>query len=229
MSIESNILQIRQRIAMACERSNRSVDDVKLMAVSKFHPWQSVCEAADSGITLFGENRVQEGKLKQGMCPNNLEWHLIGHLQSNKCRDAVHFFSMIQSIDSLELAAEINEHAKKQCKNMPVLMEVNIGGESTKFGYSPDNLLAELEQLNALERLEIYGLMAIPPWSADPEKTRIMFRKLRDLKTQCEDVLQAPLPVLSMGMSDDFEVAIEEGSTLIRIGTAIFGNRPKKV
>jgi pyridoxal phosphate enzyme (YggS family) len=198
------------------------------MAVSKFHPAQSVCEAAEAGITLFGENRVQEGKLKIPQCPSSLHWHLIGHLQSNKCRDAVHCFEMVQSVDSYALAEELNRMAEKQYKSLPVLLEVNIAGEATKFGYKPEEVLNDLERLNTLSRLEIHGLMAIPPWAADPEKTRPMFRRLADLKKQCEDQLGAPLPVLSMGMSDDFEVAIEEGSTLVRIGTAIFGARPKK-
>ncbi|MBR4250307.1 MAG: YggS family pyridoxal phosphate-dependent enzyme [Verrucomicrobia bacterium] len=228
MSIESNIASIRQRIGQACERVRRDPSEVSLMAVSKFHPAQSVCEAAEAGITLFGENRVQEGKLKIPQCPSSLHWHLIGHLQSNKCRDAVHCFEMVQSVDSYALAEELNRMAEKQYKSLPVLLEVNIAGEATKFGYKPEEVLNDLERLNALSRLEIHGLMAIPPWAADPEKTRPMFRRLADLKKQCEDHLGAPLPVLSMGMSDDFEVAIEEGSTLVRIGTAIFGARPKK-
>ena len=228
MSIESNITSIRQRIGQACERVRRDPSEVSLMAVSKFHPAQSVCEAAEAGITLFGENRVQEGKLKIPQCPSSLHWHLIGHLQSNKCRDAVHCFEMVQSVDSYALAEELNRMAEKQYKSLPVLLEVNIAGEATKFGYKPEEVLNDLERLNALSRLEIHGLMAIPPWAADPEKTRPMFRRLADLKKQCEDHLGAPLPVLSMGMSDDFEVAIEEGSTLVRIGTAIFGARPKK-
>ena len=228
MSIESNIASIRQRIGQACERAHRDPAEVSLMAVSKFHPAQAVCEAAEAGITLFGENRVQEGKLKIPQCPSALHWHLIGHLQSNKCRDAVHCFEMVQSVDSYALAEELNRMAEKQYKSLPVLLEVNIAGEATKFGYKPQDVLGDLERLNSLSRLEIHGLMAIPPWAADPEKTRPMFRRLADLKKQCEDQLGAPLPVLSMGMSDDFEVAIEEGSTLVRIGTAIFGARPKK-
>lgn len=225
MSIESNIHSIRERIEHACERSGRTPSEVTLMAVSKFHPWQAVCEAAQAGIQVFGENRVQEGKSKIPQCPSGLHWHLIGHLQSNKCRDAVHFFEMIQSVDSLSLAEEINRMADKAASYLPILLEVNIAGESTKFGYNPQSLLNDLEKLNALNRLEIQGLMAIPPWAADPEKSRPLFRKLVDLKKQCEDILQAPLPTLSMGMSDDFEVAIEEGSTLVRVGTAIFGER----
>lgn len=228
MSITENIAHIREGIEQACSRSHRSIEEVTLMAVSKFHPWQAVCEAAEAGIQIFGENRVQEGKLKISQCPPNLHWHLIGHLQSNKCRDAVHFFEMIQSVDSFELAEELNRMAEKQAKTLPILLEINIAGEATKFGYEPQAMLKDLEKLNSLKRLEIHGLMAIPPWAADPEKTRPLFHKMAELKKQCEDILQAPLPCLSMGMSGDFEVAIEEGSTLVRIGTAIFGERPKK-
>lgn len=227
MSIAENIALIRQRMEQACLHSHRSLDEITLMAVSKFHPWQAVVEAAETGIQVFGENRVQEAKLKISQCPANLHWHLIGHLQSNKCRDAVHFFEMIQSVDSFALAEELNRAAEKQAKTLPILLEINIAGEATKFGYNPQALLQDLEKLNSLNRLEIHGLMAIPPWAADPEKTRPLFHKLAELKKQCEEIFQAPLPCLSMGMSGDFEVAIEEGSTLIRIGTAIFGERPK--
>jgi hypothetical protein len=177
---------------------------------------------------LFGENRVQEAKIKIGQCPGNLEWHMIGHLQSNKCRDAVHFFRMIQSVDSLALAQEIEKWCEKASRTMPILLEVNLAGESSKFGFHPDRLLGELAEINSLRRLEIHGLMTIAPWTEDPEKVRPVFRGLRALKIQCEEILGAPLPHLSMGMSGDFEVAIEEGSTVVRIGSALFGPRPGK-
>jgi pyridoxal phosphate enzyme (YggS family) len=154
-----------------------------------------------------------------------LRWQMIGHLQSNKCRDAVHLFEMIQSVDSLALAEEINKCADKAAKTMPILLEVNIAGESSKFGYPPEKLLAELKLINALPKIEIHGLMTIAPWTNESEKVRPVFRKLRELKSECEQILGAPLPQLSMGMSGDFEIAIEEGSTLVRIGTALFGPR----
>jgi pyridoxal phosphate enzyme (YggS family) len=182
--------------------------------------------AAELGLTLFGENRVQEAKVKIGQCPGRLHWHMIGHLQSNKCRDAVHFFECIQSVDSLALAEEINKWAERAAKTMPVLLEVNVAGESSKFGYKPEHLVAEVSRLNALRRLELQGLMTIAPWTSEPEKVRPVFRRLRELKEQCEQVLGAPLPHLSMGMSGDYEVAIEEGATIIRVGTALFGARP---
>lgn len=227
MSIASNLALIRSRIEAACHKARRDPVEVALMAVTKGQPPDAVREAAEHGQTLFGENKVQEGKVKVSMCPARLHWHLIGHLQTNKCRDAVHFFEMIQSVDSLHLAEEIQKRAEQAAKRVAVLLEVNVAGESSKFGYQPAVLLNELTSLNALSRLEIHGLMGIPPWSPDPERVRPMFRQLRELKTQCEDLLGAPLPQLSMGMSGDFEVAIEEGSTMVRIGTAIFGERKK--
>jgi len=156
-----------------------------------------------------------------------LRWHMIGHLQSNKCRDAVELFKMIQSVDSLSLAQEINKRAEQAATTMPVLMEVNVAGEASKFGYRPEQLLAELKELNALPRIEIHGLMTMPPWSAEAEKAQPHFRRLRELKERAEAVLGAPLPHLSMGMSGDFEIAIEEGATMVRIGTELFGPRPK--
>ena len=168
---------------------------------------------------------MQEAKAKIPLCPNRLRWHMIGHLQTNKCREAVELFEMVQSVDSLHLAEELNQRAEQAGKRLPILLEANIVGEASKFGYPPDRLLAQLEQLNALPRLEIHGLMTIPPWSPLPERARPVFRKLRDLKAQCEQILGAPLPHLSMGMTGDFEVAIEEGATMVRIGTALFGER----
>jgi pyridoxal phosphate enzyme (YggS family) len=153
---------------------------------------------------------------------------MIGHLQSNKARDAVSMFSMIQSVDSLSLAEELNKRAEQAAKTIPILLEVNIVGEASKFGYKPEQLLSDFERLNALPRLEIHGLMTIPPWTPLPERVRPVFRRLRELKGECEQQLGAPIPHLSMGMSGDFEVAIEEGATLIRIGTALFGERRKE-
>ena len=227
MDLTDNLNQIRMRIAAACERAGRDPSSVTLMAVSKNQPPERVRAAADLGLRLFGENRVQEAKAKIGLCPGALRWHLIGHLQSNKCRDAVHFFELIQSVDSLSLAAEVHKWADKAARTMPILLEVNVAGEASKFGYRPEALLAELAQVNALKRIEIHGLMTLAPWTPTPEKVRPVFRRLRELKEQCEQLLGAPLPHLSMGMSEDFEVAIEEGATLIRIGTALFGARPK--
>jgi pyridoxal phosphate enzyme (YggS family) len=215
------------KIAAACQRCGRDPSTVTLVAVSKNHPPEAVRAAADLGVTVFGENRVQEAKIKIGQCPSRLHWHFIGHLQSNKCRDAVHFFEMIQSVDSLSLADEINKWADKSGKTMPILLEVNIAGEASKYGYRPEALLEDLLKINALRKIEIHGLMTVAPWSPEPEKARMIFRALRELKIRCEELLGAPLPHLSMGMSGDFEVAIEEGATMVRVGTALFGERPK--
>jgi PLP dependent protein len=227
MDLAANLENIRQRIGAACERAGRPADSVILQAVSKGQLPETIRAAADLGLTLFGENKVQEAKAKIGRCPGNLRWHMIGHLQSNKCRDAVHFFQMIQSVDSLSLAQEINKWADKSAKTMQILLEVNIAGESSKFGYRPEQLLAELLQINALSQIEIHGLMTIAPWTPDPEKVRPIFQRLRQLKEQCDELLGAPLPHLSMGMSGDFEIAIEEGATIVRIGTALFGPRAR--
>ncbi len=225
MDLAENLSSVRNRIAAACERAGRNPDSVTLLAVSKTHPPEIVSEAARLGLTLFGENKVQEAKAKIPLCPGRLRWHMLGHLQSNKCRDAVELFAMIQSVDSLHLAEEINKRADQASKRMPILLEINAGGEASKFGYRPEQLLADLPRINQMSRLEIQGLMTIPPWASNPEKVRPMFRQLRELKIKCENILGAPLPHLSMGMSGDFEVAIEEGATIVRIGTALFGER----
>jgi PLP dependent protein len=225
MDLAANLNSLQQRIALACTRAQRDPASVTLLPVTKSHPPEIVNEAVQIGLTVFGENKVQEAKAKIPLCSNRLRWHMIGHLQSNKCRDAVELFAMIQSVDSLHLAEEINRRADRAAKTMPVLIEVNVAGEASKFGYRPEQLLAELPQLNALKRLEIQGLMTVPPWAPEPETVRPLFRQMRELKTQCEQKLGIPLPHLSMGMSGDFEVAIEEGATLVRIGTALFGPR----
>jgi PLP dependent protein len=225
VSLAENIEKIQRQIDAGCRRVGRAPDSVTLLAVTKTQPPEAVTAAANLGLTLFGENKVQEAKPKIPLCPGKLHWHFIGHLQSNKCRDAIGLFEMIQSVDSLPLAQELNNRAEQASKTMPILLEVNVAGEGSKFGYSPETLLAELEELNNLPRLEIHGLMSVPPWSPQAENSRPHFQRLRELKAQCEQILGAPLPHLSMGMSGDFEVAIEEGSTMVRIGTAIFGPR----
>lgn len=224
--IAENLAKLRARIAAACDKTSRDPATVEIVAVSKFHPPESVAAAARLGLTVFGESRVQEAKIKIPQCPGRLQWHLIGHLQSNKARDAVSLFHMIQSVDSLVLAGELQRQAEKQSKNLRVLLEVNVAGEASKFGWQPLRLLAELEETNSLSRLEIHGLMTLAPFSTDPEKVRPIFQKLAGLRDRCAEKLGAPLPVLSMGMSGDFEVAIQEGSTMVRVGAALFGERP---
>ena len=226
MSLIESLEKIQQRITAACVRAGRDPGSVTLLAVTKSQPPEVVREAADCGQALFGENKIQEAKAKIPLCPSRLHWHFIGHLQSNKCRDAVEWFEMIHSVDSLSLAREISKRAEQAAKTMPILLEINVAGEASKFGYQPGRLLVELKEINTLRRIEIRGLMAVPPWSAEPEKSRPHFRQLRELKQKCEQILGIPLPHLSMGMSGDFEIAIEEGATLVRIGTALFGPRP---
>ena len=227
MDLSANLEMIRRRIKAACNRCDREPNSVTLLAVTKTQPPEVVAAAAELGLPLFGENKVQEAKAKIPLCTGKLRWHFIGHLQSNKCRDAVNLFQMIQGVDSLPLAREINRLADDAAKTIPILLEVNLAGESSKFGYRPEQLLAELKEINSLPRIEIQGLMTVPPWSPDAKNSRPHFRRLRELKTECERVLGTPLPHLSMGMSGDFEVAIEEGATIIRIGTALFGPRAK--
>ena len=227
MDLGANLELIRQRIKAACDRSDREPNSVTLLAVTKTQPPETVGAAAGLGLAMFGENKVQEAKAKIPLCSGKLGWHFIGHLQSNKCRDAVQLFQMIQSVDSLSLAQEISKRAAEAAKTMPVLLEVNLAGEASKFGFQPAALLAELRKINALPRIEVQGLMTVPPWTPDAENSRPHFRRLRELKMECEQVLGAPLPHLSMGMSGDFEVAIGEGATIVRIGTALFGPRTK--
>ena len=227
MDLNANLDAIRKRIKAACDRSDREPNSVTLLAVSKTHPPETIKAAADCGQVCFGENKMQEARAKIPLCPGRLRWHFIGHLQSNKCRDAVALFGMIQSVDSLPLAQELNRRAEQAAKTLPILLEVNVAGEASKFGYAPEKLLAELKELNALTRLEVHGLMTVPPWTSDPENVRPHFRRLRELKTRSEQIIGAPLPHLSMGMSGDFDIAIEEGATIIRVGTALFGPRAK--
>jgi pyridoxal phosphate enzyme (YggS family) len=229
MDIAENLNAIRRRIAAACARTGRAAEKVMLLAVSKTHPPETIRAAVECGQIYFGENKIQEARAKIPQCPGKARWQFIGHLQSNKVRDAVELFEMIQGVDSLAIAREISRRAEQTGKTMPVLLEVNVAGEASKFGYAPERLLAELNALNALPRIEIHGLMAIPPFTPLPEKARPYFQKLRGLKGDCEKILGAPLPHLSMGMSGDFEVAIEEGATLVRIGTALFGERLSRV
>ncbi len=227
VDLDASFSAVQQRIEKACLRARRDPACVTLLAVTKSQPPEVVRAAFEVGQTLFGENRVQEARAKIGLCPRSLRWHMIGHLQSNKCREAVQLFDMVQSVDSFKLARELDKWASESGKTLPILLEVNIAGESTKFGFRPEQVLSELEAINALRKIEIHGLMTIAPWTLEPERVRPIFRQLRELKLECEERLEAPLPHLSMGMSGDFEIAIEEGATLVRLGTVLFGNRPK--
>src|SRR5215212_5755417 len=199
MDLASRLDSLQKQITAACAKAGRDPADVLLLPLTKGVPPEMIRSAAELGLAVFGESKVQEARLKISTCPSRYRWHMIGHLQSNKCRDAVHFFEMIQSVDSLAIAQEINKWAEKSARDVPVLLEVNVAGESSKFGYRPEQLLAELMALNALRKIEIHGLMTIAPWTDEPERARPIFRRLRELKMECEKILGAPLEHLSMG------------------------------
>ena len=224
-NIADNLAAVQERIAAACDRAGRAPEDVQLVAVGKKFPAPIIHEAADCGLTLFGENRVQEAKAKIPDCPGHLRWHFIGNLQTNKCRDAVALFDFLHAVDSLHLAAELNKRCEQAAKVMPVLLEVNVSGEGNKHGFTPESAAAAMEAFFEFPQLEIHGLMTMAPFTRQPENARPYFQKLRELKSACEARLGAPLPELSMGMSGDYEIAIEEGATIIRLGTTLFGPR----
>jgi hypothetical protein len=217
--IRANLERVQAVIAAACRRAGRSPDGVLLIAVSKTMPAERVKAAVEAGAAALGENRVQEAKDKIEALGHPVPWHLIGHLQTNKAKDAVQLFDCIQSVDRLDLAKEINRRAEAAGRTVDALVEVNLGEESQKGGARPDEVKALLEAIAALGRVRVRGLMAIPPASADPEATRPHFRRLRALRDL------AGLEHLSMGMSADYAVAVEEGATIVRVGTAIFGPR----
>lgn len=248
MSIAENIAEIRARIAAAARRAGRDANDVALMAVSKTTPADKIREAFEAGQRIFGENRVQEFAVKYEelaaasptdasaqVCNvfkmDKAEFHLIGHLQSNKAGKAAELFAAIDSVDSLKLVGRLNESAVKLNKTLRVLLEINIAGEEQKAGLAPDD--PELEQILAaasrVSNLEVRGLMTVPPIADDPEQSRLYFRRLRELRDRiaARALPNISMRELSMGMSHDFEVAVEEGSTCVRIGTAIFGARPR--
>ncbi len=230
-SVVENLAAVRERIAAAASRAGRRPEEIALMAVSKTFPPAVIREAYQAGQRLFGENRVQEFAEKAPLLGDlaGAEWHLIGHLQSNKAAKAADLFAAVDSVDSLRLAEKLHAAAQKANKRLPVLIEVNIGGEAAKSGAPPDS--PELEQLlvaaPALEALQFRGLMTIPPFTEDLQAVRPFFRRLRELRDRigARHLPAISLDVLSMGMSHDFEVAVEEGSTCVRVGTAIFGER----
>ena len=218
---------LRSRMADAARRARRDPAAVGLVAVSKTHPAESVREAFEAGQTVFGENRVQELLAKAPLLPGAVRWHLIGHLQKNKIRKILPAVELLHGVDTSDLAADIDRVAGELGLFPRVLLEVNVSGEGTKFGFSPDVLSTQLDTLLALPRVQVEGLMTMAPYSEDPETARPVFAALRRLRDELAEQSGTPLPVLSMGMSGDFEVAIEEGSTLVRVGSALFGPRPR--
>jgi hypothetical protein len=232
MSIAKNLERVQERMHSAAQRAGRATNDVILMGVSKTVSPPQIREAYSAGLRVFGENRVQEfaGKADALRDLRDAEWHMIGHLQTNKAAKAVELFAHIDSADSLRLAQKLNSAAAETGKRLSLLIEINIAGETAKSGVAPDSTaLEELLQAAAqLPSLEIRGLMTVPPYNEDPEQSRPYFRKMRALfdKIAARNLPAVEMKVLSMGMSHDFEIAIEEGATCIRVGTAIFGERP---
>jgi PLP dependent protein len=232
VTIEENIAEVRRRVERATRRAGRDPAEVQLMAVTKTQPADRIREAYEAGLHLFGENRVQEysGKSVDLRDLPNAEWHMIGHLQTNKALSAVELFHAIDSVDSVRLARKLNEASIQLARKLTILIEINVGGEAAKSGLSPaaDELGELLRLAPELDHLEIRGLMTVPPYSEDPEAARPYFRILRELRDSisARQLAQIRMDSLSMGMSHDFEVAIEEGSTCVRVGTAIFGERP---
>lgn len=219
---------IRERIATAATRGGRDPASVELLAVSKTFPVEAIREAVDAGQLVFGENKVQELLTKAPQLPAKLQWHLIGHLQSNKVRKILPAVKFIHSIGSLDLARDVDRIAAELGLYPKVYLEINLAAEGSKHGFSPAQVRSQLEDLYALRRLEIQGLMCIPPFDADAAKSRPYFVQLRELRDELEKIGDGPLPLLSMGMSHDFEIAIEEGATIVRVGSAIFGERKPK-
>jgi len=234
MAISENVAEVRAKIADAAQRAGRNADQIVLMAVTKTHPPELIRQAYSAGLRVFGENRVQEFGGKAGAMADlaEAEWHMIGHLQTNKAAKAAELFRAVDSVDSVKLAAKLDAAAQASGKRLTVLIEVNVGGEEAKSGVALDS--PELEQLliaaSGLQGLEFRGLMTVPPFTEDPEGARAYFRRLRNLRDGLagRKLPEVGMDVLSMGMSHDFEVAIEEGSTCVRVGTAIFGERQKR-
>ena len=218
---------LRIKIAAAAQRARRPASDIELVAVSKTQPAESVREAIEAGQLLFGENRVQELLSKAPLLPSATRWHLIGHLQSNKIRKVLPVCELIHSVDSSELARDIDRIAGELGLFPRVLLEVNVSGETTKFGFKPDVLQAEIEELLSLKRVQVEGFMTIAPLAEEAEASRPFFRALRKLRDELATRTATPLPALSMGMSGDFEIAVEEGATHVRVGSALFGGRAK--
>ncbi len=225
--IAERLARIQERIAAACRRAERRPDEVTLVGAAKRQPLEKIAAARDAGLRIVGENRVQEAERKRPALPG-LEWHLIGPLQSNKAKRAAELFSSIHSIDRVKIGRALDREASRRGKQLDGFLEVNLGSEASKHGFDPDDLAELARPLAELDALRIVGLMAIPPWETEPERAREWFRRLRELR---DDLCSRPewsacRGWLSMGMSGDFEVAVEEGATHVRIGTALFGERP---
>jgi PLP dependent protein len=227
--IAANVERVRERITSAAERAGRRANEITIVAVSKTFPAQAIRAGYDAGLRHFGENRVQEWEAKRpGVANLDAIWHLIGHLQSNKARRAAYLFHRIDSMHDLALAKRLDAAAAAEGKNLPVLIEVHMGDESSKSGVAERDLLPLAESIAPFAHIDLIGVMTIPPFLEDAEQLRPYFRKLRELRDEVSRHVGRTLPVLSMGMSHDFEIAVEEGATEIRLGTALFGERRPK-
>ena len=225
--VQEQLEEVRQNIRNACERSGRKVEDVTLIAVSKTKPVPMLQEAYDAGARDFGENKVQEILEKDPQLPSDIRWHMIGHLQTNKVKYIIDKVSMVHSVDSVRLAEAIEKEAAKKDICMPVLIEVNVAGEESKFGLSVEEVLPFLEEISSYEHLQVKGLMTIAPFVANPEENREVFQKLKKLSVDiaAKNINNVNMSVLSMGMTGDYQVAVQEGATMVRVGTGIFGER----
>ena len=225
--LKENLAEVQSRVEQACKRAGRDVAEVTLIAVSKTKPVTDLQEIYNAGVRDFGENKVQEMCDKMEKMPKDINWHMIGHLQRNKVKFIVGNVALIHSVDSYRLAEEINIQAKKKGIVVPILVEVNIADETTKFGVSKEDAMELVRQIASLDALSIKGLMTIAPYVVDPEENRAYFRKIKELSVDIDNqnIDNVSMDILSMGMTGDFEVAIEEGATMVRVGTGIFGKR----
>ena len=227
MSIADNVARVQERIAAAAARAGRDPTDVTLVAVSKGFGTEDIAQAAATGLNVFGENRVQEAAAKIPTLPTSLAWHMLGHVQSNKARQATSLFDCIQAVDSVRLAGALARHAAEQGRCLPILLQVNVSGKEGQYGLAPDDVPAAARSMSAHENVRLEGLMTIASFTDDEATLRAEFRTLRRLRDELQQALPShPCNTLSMGMTSDFEIAIEEGATLVRVGRALFGERP---
>ena len=225
--LEENLAKVKENIRIACEKAGRDPSEVKLIAVSKTKPVEMLKEAYDLGVRVFGENKVQELEKKIDELPKDISWQMIGHLQRNKVKYIAGRVDLIHSVDSYRLAEEINVQAKKKGVVIPILIEVNVAGEETKFGVSPEDAVELVEEISQLDGVKVSGLMTIAPYVVDSEENRPVFHKIKDLSIDIatKNIDNVSMDILSMGMTGDYMVAIEEGATMVRVGTGIFGER----
>ena len=225
--IRENLEKVQNNILTACTKANRSANDVTLIAVSKTKPVELLQEAYDAGVRDFGENKVQEIMDKYDKLPSDIRWHMIGHLQRNKVKYIIDKVVLIHSVDSLRLAEEISKQAQKHNLTMPILIELNIGAEDTKFGTSLEEAIALVKEISLLPNIQIKGLMTVAPFVDDAEENRHYFNAMKHLSVDImkENIDNVCMDILSMGMTGDYEVAVEEGATMVRVGTGIFGER----